>query len=99
MAPSYERAHTELFSKGESLMIVVFSLPSGRRIFVSGDLSKHPESISLVSLFFGLTGEFNGTLGMLNCAIHSVPPQIALAEARSIERNVRLCAALTYSLL
>jgi len=57
MAPGYDRAHAEFFSKGESLMIVVFSLSKFRGIFVRGDLSKHSEGMSLVSLFFGLTGE------------------------------------------
>ena len=47
MALGHERAHAEFFSKGESLMIVVLSLPNTRGIFVRGDLSKHPESISL----------------------------------------------------
>ncbi len=60
IAPGYERAHAEFFSKGESLVVVVFSIPKSRGIFVRCDLSKHPESIGLVSPFFVLTGEIEG---------------------------------------
>ncbi len=91
-APGYERAHAEFFSKSESLVKVVFSLPNTRGIFVRGDLSKHPESISLVSLFFALTGEIEGTLGLLNCGIYSAHPKIALTEPRITERSDRPAA-------
>ncbi len=57
MALGYERAHAEFFSKSESLMIVVFSFPNTRRTFVHPDLSNHPESIRLATLFFALTGQ------------------------------------------
>jgi len=67
MALSYERAHAEFFSKCESLMIVVFSLPNTMRLFERGDLSKDPECIDLVFSFIVLTGEIEGTVGMLNC--------------------------------
>ena len=92
----FERAHAEFFSKGESLVIVVFSLPKIRGIFVRGDLSKDMEGIGLASPFIVLTGEIEGTLGMLNRGIHSARPQIALAKPRDNERPL---AAPTYGLL
>ncbi len=97
MAPSYERAHAELFSKGETLVIVVLSLPTTRGIFVRGDLSNHPENIGLVSPFIVLTGAIEGTLGMLNCSIDSARSQIALAMPYDIFPSPR--AAPTYGLL
>ncbi len=57
MAPGYKRAHAEFFSNGESLVVAVPRHPKSRGIFVRGDLSKQLESISLVCLSFGLTGE------------------------------------------
>ncbi len=101
MATSYERAHAEFFSQGESLVILVLSLPNTRGIFVRGDLSNHLENISLVCFFFGLTGEIEGTLCMFNRCIHSARSQIALAKPCDIVRLLPLSpsAAPTYGLL
>ena len=57
-----ERAHSEFFSEGESLAIVVFRLPDIRRIFTCRNLAKEPKGVRLVSSLFVPTGETQGAL-------------------------------------
>ena len=55
-----ERAHSEFFSEGESLTIVVFRLPDIKGIFARRNLAKEPKSVRLMSSLFVLTGETQG---------------------------------------
>jgi hypothetical protein len=62
VAVSHERTHSEFFSEGESLAIVVFRLPDIKGIFARRDLAEEPKSVRFVSSLFVVAGETQGAL-------------------------------------
>ena len=86
-----ERAHAEFFGQGEGLLVVGLGRLDLWGIAVRGDLAEEPQGLGLVSPFFVLAGELEGTLGKLACVLHAAGQQIGLAHAGTGRADWKPC--------
>ena len=86
MAVGLQRAHANLLSQGESLVVVDFGLFNRWRIAAHRDLAEEAQGIRLVAAFLVRTGMCQGTLGQELRLLQATSQELRLSQGETTER-------------